>query len=86
MPPTIISSRDFNQDLAGAQRAAKQGPVIVTERGEPAFVLMTHETFRRLSGQGKPTMVDLLRQADGEQIDFEPVRLGTGLVRPADLA
>jgi len=31
-----ITSRVFNQDAAGAKRAASQGPVFITDRGRPA--------------------------------------------------
>ena len=48
--PNTMSSREFNQDLAKAKRAAKQGPVTITDRGKPAFVLMKHQDYLRLSG------------------------------------
>jgi hypothetical protein len=35
MTLTTVSARDFVGDLAGAKRAAKDGPVIVTDRGRP---------------------------------------------------
>ena len=84
MAQTVISSREFNQDLGGAKRAAKQGPVVVTDRGEPAFVLMTHADYRRLAGQKGRSLVDLLRQ-DGAEADFafDPPRL-QGVARPVE--
>ena len=33
MAITTMSSRDFNQDTSGAKRAAKEGPVFITDRG-----------------------------------------------------
>ena len=36
-----ITSRAFNQDAAGAKRAANQGPVFITDRGRPAHVLLS---------------------------------------------
>lgn len=85
MSTTTISSREFNQDISGAKRAAEQGPVIITDRGEPAFVLLRHETYRRLTKEG-PSIRQLLEQPGVEDIDFDPPRLGTGLFRPVDLA
>jgi prevent-host-death family protein len=81
MPQTTVSSREFNQNLAGAKRAANDGPVVVTDRGKPSFVLMTHADYRRLIGQDR-SLVELLRQ-DGPEADFafEPQRLDS-LVRP----
>jgi prevent-host-death family protein len=84
MSTTTISSREFNQDVSGAKRAAEQGPVIITDRGEPAFVLLRHETYRRLTKEG-PSIRQLLEQPGLEDIDFDPPQLGTGLFRPADL-
>lgn len=45
---TVISSRKFNHDTAGAKRAARQGPVFITDRGEPTHVLITKAEFDRL--------------------------------------
>lgn len=48
----IMTSREFNQQLGKAQKAAQKEPVIITNRGEPAYVLMSYETFEK---QHKPT-------------------------------
>lgn len=77
-----LSSRDFNQDTAAAKRAAKDGPVFITDRGEPAYVLMTIEEYRRLSGQ-KPSLADLLGMEDGDDIEFDPPKLNL-VLKPAD--
>lgn len=83
----MMSSREFNQNPSEAKRAAEEGPVIVTDRGEPAFVLLKYDAYRRLSGEGGGSLLDLLRQ-DGPDadFDFEPPRLGDDLARPADLS
>ncbi len=78
-----ITSRDFNQDIAGAKRAARRGPVIITDRGKPAYVLMRHETYRKLIGK-EPSMADLLAHLASEEIDFDPPKLGDELARPAE--
>ena len=80
-----FSSREFNQNPTEAKRAAEEGPVIVTDRGEPAFVLLKYDAYRRLSGQSEGSILDLLRQ-DGPEadFDFDPPRLGD-LPRPTDL-
>jgi len=85
MPVKTISSREFNQDVSGAKRAAEEGPVVITDRGEPAFVLLRHDAYRRLMKEG-PTIRQLLEQPGVEDIDFDPPRLGTGIFRPADLS
>ena len=42
-----IPSRRFNQDIAGIKRAADEGPVIITDRGNPAYVLLTCEYYQQ---------------------------------------
>ncbi len=84
MAVTIFSSREFNQDLGRAKRAAEQGPVIITDRGEPAFVLLRHDAYRQLVG-AEPSIVDLLAHPESEHLEFDPPRLGAGLFRPLDL-
>lgn len=80
-----MSSREFNQNPSEAKRAAAEGPVIVTDRGEPAFVLLRYDEYRRLSGDGGGSLLALLRQeGGGAEFDFEPPRLDDDLVRPAD--
>jgi prevent-host-death family protein len=81
---TKVSSRAFNQDVSGAKRAADKGPVVITDRGEPAYVLLRHGDYRRLVGRG-PIIRELLDPPGVEQIEFDPPRLGGGVYQPADL-
>jgi PHD/YefM family antitoxin component YafN of YafNO toxin-antitoxin module len=85
MTVTKLSSREFNQDVSRAKRAADAGPVIITDRGQPAYVLLRHDAYRRLKGDG-PTIRELLAEPGAEDIEFDPPRLGDGLFRPADLS
>ncbi|TGX54033.1 type II toxin-antitoxin system Phd/YefM family antitoxin [Sphingomonas gei] len=55
----VIGSREFNQDVSAAKRLARLEPLFVTDRGEPTHVLMSIDTFRRLSGK-RESIVDLL--------------------------
>ena len=84
MPVTTLSSRDFNQDTGRAKKAAKNGPVFITDRGRPAHVLLTIEEYRELAGPRR-NIADLLAMPGSEDIDFDPPRLG-GLWKPADLS
>lgn len=77
-----ITSRQFNHDVGAAKRAAKIEPVIITDRGEPAFVLVTYEEFERLRG-GRRTLVDIFRMDDGLEIEFDP-QPSRELPRPFD--
>ncbi len=76
MSQTTISSREFNQNVSAAEKAAVNGPVIVTDGGEPVFVLMTHSEYRRLTGQSGQNIVDLLRDPESADIEFDPPKLG----------
>jgi prevent-host-death family protein len=64
MATTKLSSREFNQDTSRAKRAASGGPVIITERGRPAHVLLTFKDYQRLAGP-KGSIIELLGQPDG---------------------
>ena len=85
MPTTVLSSREFNQDVSRAKRAAEDGPVIITDRGQPAYVLLRHDAYRRLAGGG-PNILDLLALPEGDAIEFDPPKLADGIFRPADLS
>jgi prevent-host-death family protein len=81
---TTITSREFNQDVSRARRAADQGPVIITDRGKPAYVLLRHDEYRKLAGN-EPNILDLLHMEGAEAIDFDPPRMGDGsFLRPAE--
>ena len=84
MTITTLSSREFNQDSSGAKKAAKNGPVFITDRGRPAHVLLSIEEYQRLTG-GRASIVDMLAMPGAEDVDFEPARAGD-LYRPADLS
>lgn len=65
----LLSSREFNQDVSLAKRAARLEPVFVTDRGRPTHVLMGIEHFRRLTGQTE-TVVDLLAMPGLPDLDL----------------
>lgn len=74
MTVTTLSSRELNHDVSSAKRAAKKGPVIITDRGKPSHVLLTYEEFERLSGRRK-SLVDGLSMPGLSEIDFMPARI-----------
>ena len=85
MAGTTFSSREFNQDASGAKRAAKKGPVFITDRGKPAHVLLSIDDYRRLAGSGG-SIIDLLSLEGAGEIAFDPPRVADELFRPADLS
>ena len=64
----VVASREFNQDVSSAKRAARLEPVFVTDRGRPTHVLMSIDAFRQLTGQPE-TIIDLLAMPDLPDID-----------------
>lgn len=84
MTITKLSSREFNQETGRAKKAARNGPVFITDRGRPAHVLLTYEEYQRLvSGPGG--IIEMLGQPPGiedVELDIPPMR---DLGQPADL-
>jgi prevent-host-death family protein len=85
MAITTVSSREFNQDVSRIKRAASNGPVFITDRGHPSYVLLTIEEYQKITGK-KESIVELLTMPDAGGIDFEPPRLNKKLYNPADLS
>jgi prevent-host-death family protein len=85
MAITKLSGREFNQDTSRAKRAAKRGPVFITDRGRPSHVLLTVEEYERITG-GQKSVADLLAMPAAAEIEFEPPRLRGRLHGAADLS
>ena len=66
----VVSSRDFNQDVSQAKRAARIEPVFITDRGKPTHVLMSIENFRNLTGQTE-SIVDLLAMPGVAEVEAQ---------------
>jgi prevent-host-death family protein len=84
MAITTLSSREFNQDASRAKKAANLGPVFITDRGQPAHVLLSIEEYRRLTGQ-QMTLGEALSQPNVPDFDFTAPRVNH-LCREADLS
>jgi prevent-host-death family protein len=84
MPITTLSSREFNQGASRAAKAARKGPVYITNRGRPSLVLLSVDEYYKLAGKEKD-IVELLRMPDDTpKFDFDPPRLGN-IAREIDL-
>jgi len=84
MTITTLSSRAFNQDTSGAKRAAKNGPVFITDRGQPTHVLLSIEEYQQISGD-QQKIADLLAMPGVDEIEWEIPRFGD-LARIADFS
>ena len=79
---TTISSREFNQEVSRARKAAEHGPVVITNRGKPAQVLLSFAAYQRLSGS-QTKIADLLALPVSLELELSPLR---DLPRPADFS
>ena len=80
-----LSSRELNQDTSRAKRAARKGPVFITDRGRPSHVLITAEEYQRITG-GQKSLADLLAMPEAAEIEFDPPRLTGNLHGQTDLS
>jgi prevent-host-death family protein len=85
MSATTVSSRIFNQDIGRAKRAAESGPVIITDRGRPAYVLLRHDAWRRLVGERR-NILDTLAMPGLDDPALDPPPLQGPLAEPVDLS
>ena len=75
-----VSAREFNRDVSAAKRKADQGPVVITDRGEPSYVLLSFADYTGM--RDRRSLVDVLQME--EDVDFEPM-VSRALPRPAAL-
>ena len=78
-----ISGGLCDQDASGAKKLARCGPVFITDRGRPAYVLLTIESYRRLTC-GNMSLAEALAQTGSADFEFEPPHVG-GIFKPPDL-
>lgn len=83
MTLTTLSSREFNQDTSKAKKAAKSGPVFITDRGRPAHVLLSIDQYQSLVAPAA-SIIDLLAMPGAEKIRFTVPRVRK-LAKAADL-
>lgn len=81
---TTFSSREFDQDARGALKAAEKGPVVITDCGRPAHVLLSFEDYQKLAGAG-PSLLEALAQKEEGDFGFDPPRMGGDNFRSVDL-
>jgi prevent-host-death family protein len=81
---TSLSSRELNQDFSRAKRQAADGPVFITQRGRPAYVLLTIEEYQRITRERRD-VADAVAMADKTDIVFDPGQV-TIDIRPADFS
>ena len=58
--PAIMTSREFNQHTYRAQQEAEKSPVVITNRGRPAHVLLSYADYQKLTG-GRRSALETLQ-------------------------
>jgi prevent-host-death family protein len=84
MAITTLSSREFNQDASRAKKAARRGPVFITDRGRPSHVLLSIEEYEKITHKNE-SIADLLAMPHAEEVEFEPPRMSGDIHRHVDL-
>lgn len=81
MAVTTLSSREFNQDSGKAKKAARKGPVIITDRGKPSHVLLSIEEYRRITTSKTDNIADALAMPEAADVEFTPPRISEDMHR-----
>jgi prevent-host-death family protein len=87
MTMKTLTSRQFNQQTSQAKKAADEGPVFITHRGQRSYVLLKIDDYERLARNSESgSIIDRLAMPGAENVDFEPARLEGPLARDIDLS
>lgn len=72
-----ITSREFGHNVSSAKHLAKEGPLFITDRGEPAFVLLNISEYRQLAGGDKEvSLLEFMHSMPNtEEIEYEAPRI-----------
>ena len=71
--------------MSEAKRCTATGPVFITDRGRPTHVLLTIESYLKIT-DNEATIVDSLAMTPAAEIDFDPPRLEGKLSGTVDLS
>jgi prevent-host-death family protein len=84
MPQSTFSSREFNQHVSEAKKASLSGPVFVTDRGKPAYVLLSIDRYKKLSDK-QENIIEMLAMPSDEDLEFEAPRIDKQLFNIEEL-
>ncbi|EAR0848849.1 type II toxin-antitoxin system Phd/YefM family antitoxin [Salmonella enterica] len=75
MLTTFFTSREFNQEIGKAKKAACQGVVFITDRGKATHVLLSIDEYEQISGLNDENIADALSVPGLSEIEFDTSRL-----------
>ncbi len=84
MAISTFSSRQFNHNSSGAKKAALLGPVFITDRGKPSYVLLSIQNYRKVSAQ-RTNLLDLLAMPGHADVELN-IPKSIELARAADFS
>ena len=58
--PAVMTSREFARHTYRAQQEAEKSPVVITNRGRPAHVLLSYADYQKLTG-GRQSALEVLQ-------------------------
>ena len=83
MATQTFSSREFNQNASAAKKASESGPVFITDRGRPAYVLLTIREYEKLSGR-PGSILEQVAMPEADLVEFEIPKWSGLLARPIE--
>lgn len=82
---TVMTNHEFKQNVSQAQKTAQTEPVIITNRGEPTYVLMTYTEYEKtLQSKSVRSGLDALMPLDAADIELELQPRSRAQRRPVD--
>ena len=58
-----MTSREFNQRTHEAQKAAREAPLLITQRGKPDLVIMSYQEYEKVTAQSR-TLLEVFSEGD----------------------
>jgi prevent-host-death family protein len=58
--PAVMTSREFARHTYRAQQEAEKSPVVITNRGRPAHVLLSYADYQKLA-EGRRSALEVLQ-------------------------
>ena len=82
---TVMTNQEFKQNVSQAQKTAQTEPVIIINRSEPAYVLMTYTEYEKtLQSKSVRSGLDTLMPLDAADIELELQPRSRAQRRPVD--
>ncbi|MBX5083422.1 type II toxin-antitoxin system Phd/YefM family antitoxin [Rhizobium lentis] len=75
MRMSFMTSAAFNQNPSKAKKEASERPLVITDHGEAAYVLVSYAEFQA-NWKAPETLFSALRDPRADEREFEPERIG----------